>query len=404
MQQVYLTLLFQTRHEVRNPLSAALSAHSFVRNAFKNNLPEIDPKVKSAILEDMMVVESSLSFIDEFLRSCLDMYRGCANRIEVETAPTDLLRDVLDPVRGILRQHDGQVRVSVDCPENLVVFTDCLRLKQCCVNLGRNSVKFTKSGFLHFQAAVVDGLVELSVADSGPGIPETKRGSVLFQKFQTSLDSMSQGTGVGLSLVKNLVELLKGEIYLDENYHSGVPGSPGARFVIKLNVPPAFEGSSDPTLNSSEGILSLQEDASECGEVSLPEAVSVLFVDDDRILRRMFARSVRKVAPSWKVSDSECGEDAIARIVGGGQKYDLIFMDQYMTNGAEEKMLGTKAVTELRAHGVETLICGLSANALETEFLQSGADAFQIKPFNTSEEGMKKELLQILQSGGNRNE
>lgn len=73
-----------------------------------------------------------------------------------------------------------------------------------------------------------------------------------------------------------------------------------------------------------------------------------------------------------------------------------------MTNGAEEKMLGTKAVAELRAKGVETLICGLSANQLEPEFLEHGADAFQIKPFNTSEEGMRKELLQILKSGGNR--
>jgi signal transduction histidine kinase len=97
-------------------------------------------------------------------------------------APAHLLKDVLEPVCNIIYQRNGCVGVTVDCPENLFVATDCLRLKQIMLNLGRNSTKFVHSGFIRFRAVVVDGLVELNVEDSGPGIPAEKRGA-LFEMF-----------------------------------------------------------------------------------------------------------------------------------------------------------------------------------------------------------------------------
>jgi signal transduction histidine kinase len=66
-------------------------------------------------------------------------------------------------------------------------------LKQVVLNLGRNSLKFVESGYVRLCAQVVDGMVELSIEDSGPGIPPEKQG-LLFNKFQESLDSLSQGT------------------------------------------------------------------------------------------------------------------------------------------------------------------------------------------------------------------
>ena len=66
------------------------------------------------------------------------------------------------------------------------------------MNLGRNSVKFVETGFVRLQAEVVDDNVELSVSDSGPGIPAEKR-KLMFNKFQESLDILSQGTGIGKS-------------------------------------------------------------------------------------------------------------------------------------------------------------------------------------------------------------
>jgi signal transduction histidine kinase/CheY-like chemotaxis protein len=372
-------------HEVRNPLAAAISALGFVTAAINETAYISNEEFKASLQEDAQIIGSSLSFIDDFLRSMLDMYRATANRLEIKSAPTDLLKDVLEPVCSILYQREGSVDVTVDCPENLVVETDFLRLKQIMLNLGRNSTKFVHSGFIRFRAVVVDGLVELYVEDSGPGIPVEKRGA-LFEKFQSSLDVLSQGTGIGLSLCENLTHLLKGDIRLDETYDSGVKDSPGARFVIRLNTPPLPSEDRVPQSSSKGGTGSIsgegvhQHDGND--EISttlieLPENLSVLFVDDDRILRKLFSRSVAKAAPTWKIQEAANGETALKLV--GSEPYDLIFMDQYMTS-TEKQMLGTDTIRKLRAKGFKNTICGLSANDLEQSFISAGADCFLLKP------------------------
>ena len=75
----------------------------------------------------------------------------------------------------------------------LVAMTDRLRLKQVCLNLARNSVKFIHEGFIRLRAEVINNEVHIFVEDSGAGIPAEKR-KMLFSKFQESLDSLSQGT------------------------------------------------------------------------------------------------------------------------------------------------------------------------------------------------------------------
>jgi K+-sensing histidine kinase KdpD len=156
------------------------------------------------------------------------------------------------------------------------------------MNLGRNATKFVDNGFVRFRGAVVDGLVELYVEDSGPGIPAEKRGS-LFEKFQVSLDNLSQGTGVGLCLCQNLAELLGGSISLDDSYKSGIAGSPGARFIIRLNKEPI--PNVDDTLPSSKsGTGGSDQGSDEIETNKLPEVISVLLVDDDRILRTLFKK------------------------------------------------------------------------------------------------------------------
>lgn len=125
----------------------------------------------------------------------------------------------------------------------------------------------------------------------------------------------------------------------------------------------------------------------------LPVNLNVLFVDDDLILRKLFGRAVRKVAPGWSVQEASNGESAL-RIVDEKQ-FDLIFMDQYMTS-VEKQLLGTEATRALRAKGVSARICGLSANDAEQLFLDAGANAFMFKPFPCEKDALTKELLRVL--------
>jgi len=230
----------------------------------------------------------------------LDVHRAQSKHMKLELGPTDVPRDVLQPVSSILFMRGAKVDIQLDCPEELVVNSDRMRLKQIILNLAANATKFVQVGFIRLRAAVVDGNVELYVEDSGPGIPPEKR-NLLFARFQESLDQLNQGTGIGLNVCKTLCELMGADIYLDETFDSGVEGYPGTRFVIKLNqsVLLDIEGSSgdqtqsesDMLLNGTKGVRQ-NITSSSCQslhssvEVSseLPEALSVLFVDDDMVL------------------------------------------------------------------------------------------------------------------------
>jgi signal transduction histidine kinase/CheY-like chemotaxis protein len=393
-------------HEVRNPLSAAISATSFVSSVVSEANPLSTAEARQSAREDVRIIEASLHFINDLLRNMLDMHRASSNQLKIEMAHADLLRDVLEPVASMLYHRCDDFKVLLDCPKNLVVMTDRLRLKQIVLNLGQNAAKFVEKGFVRLRADVVDGLVQVYVEDSGPGIPREKR-TRLFCKFQESLDSLNQGTGIGLCVCQNLIDLMHGEITLDENYESGIEGSSGSRFVIKLKTLAIQLDSVD--LETDESYLDETGHTKVTTDISfrkislgslpseLPEKLSVLFVDDDMLLRKLFTRSIRRIMPTWQIQEAGNGETAL-KLVDGNQ-FDLIFMDQYMAS-ADKQLLGTETVRALRAKGVTSRICGLSANDLKKSFLRNGANGFLIKPFPCAKEPLTRELLRILYEDG----
>jgi CheY-like chemotaxis protein len=212
---------------------------------------------------------------------------------------------------------------------------------------------------------------------------------------------LNQGTGVGLNLCKTVVDLMEGEIYLDESFESGINGSPGTRIVVNLKTPPEPPDSSQGAVKEmdfpdEERGLPFQEEIALDGNSNFPlaEHLSVLFVDDDRILRRLASRAIKKIRPEWNVREAASGAMALQLVET--ESFDLIFMDQYMTS-AEQALKGTETVRALRAKGVNCIICGLSANDLESAFLSAGADFFVIKPFPCREDELRFELGRILQ-------
>jgi signal transduction histidine kinase len=378
-------------HEIRNPLSSAIVAHNFITSAAAERHVIPDDALRTSMQADHKIVSSSLKFIDDFLRSMLLMYRASGNKLEVGLSPTNLYRQVFQPVADILHQRNDDITVIVECPETLGVMTDCLRLEQVLLNLGRNSSKFVSSGFIRLKADVVDGMVELCVEDSGAGVPVARR-KLLFKKYHTSLEVVTQGNGIGLCLCKNLVKLLKGSIWLDEAYDSGVPGSPGARFVVSLGRPPIYANGA-----SMNERIPPEANVGSIDEVQLPDKLSVLFVDDDAILRKLFIRSLGRVRPNWTIKGVSSGEAALALVNAACEDdYDLIFVDQYMSTCTDRQLLkGTETVASLRASGSTSTLCGLSANDLEKEFLDAGADYFLLKPLPYERSKLEGELLRI---------
>lgn len=466
----------------------------------------------------------------------LDMQRAGSNQIDIENKPTDIMNDIFKPVEAMMHLRDAPFKVILECSssgscmtnnfdddDHLIVMTDPLRLKQVVLNLTRNASKFVEKGFIRCCAKVnpVDGFVLLYVDDSGPGIPEEKRKRV-FGKFQQSLDIVQQGTGIGLSLCKKMIDLMGGSLYIDDKYESGIQGCPGTRFVIQLRIPPlqlnhtilddqiarhdrarcrrheaaglhlitrktslspsclidpndsvgtvtndstfktsASSVTTDKTqINDNSGSPSKASKATndaktleknvDCAKerkedeqawvalplktslqlnlntpnpddnnvadeekqkghqlAELPENLSVLFVDDDMILRKLFSRTLKKINPSWTVQEASSGEIAIELITskmgkhkdGGDTRqggFDLIFMDQYMAS-VQKQLLGTESVRAIRSKGFhKPIICGLSANDVEDAFYDAGSDAFMFKPFPCKKDELETELLRVL--------
>ena len=190
-------------------------------------------------------------------------------------------------------------------------------------------------------------------------------------------------------------------MYLDETFESGVPGCPGTRFVVNLKQPRVsaevsehFELIQEASRHSCtfDHLVTVDEEKGET-ERELPERLRVLFVDDDPILRKLFARTIRTVAPSWDIREVSNGETALQ--LTDTQNFDMIFMDMYMAS-VEKQLLGTETVAAMRAKGVDCRICGLSANDKEKEFIDAGANAFTIKPFPCEARALTKELLRVL--------
>jgi CheY-like chemotaxis protein len=414
-------------HEVRNPLAAAISACTFVSATVNQKTPMSrrrtddeeeallleywweDENCRQSIRDDVTIIETSLEFVNELLRSMLDIHRASNKQLQLHESTVCLRQDIFEPVAAMLYRRDEDFVVSTDCqPSDLAVTADRLRLQQVVLNLARNSAKFVEQGYIRLRADVVDGNVCLYVEDSGPGIPAEKRNN-LFSRYQESLDVLSQGTGVGLALCKNLVELMKGDLELDSNFQSGIDGCPGTKIIIRLNTPPVEVDETDESEANAEcddrlhdlemalepkenqELKDIQADLSV--QYPLPNKLSVLFVDDDRILRKLALRSIKKMMPDWEVAEAASGEAAIQLL--DQETFDIIFMDQYMTSAAVG-MKGTETTRALRARGVTSKICGLSANDLENAFHSAGADAFVIKPFPCKHDELRIELHRIL--------
>jgi signal transduction histidine kinase/CheY-like chemotaxis protein len=383
-------------HEVRNPLSSAIAALSFVSTASME--PVQDKESRKALMDDIDVVYSSLQFINDLLRNMLDIHRTTQSEIKLALSPTDVLRDVFEPVASMLFMRGAKVDIVTDCPNNLIVLSDGMRLKQIILNLASNATKFVEQGYIRLRAAVIKGNVTLFVEDSGPGIPTEKR-ERLFAKFQASLDQLNQGTGIGLCVCKNLSELMGVDIGLDDGFESGVDGCPGTRFTLSLNQSPVELESNDLVHNDASDARPGSHINCASLPRELPDSLSVLFVDDDTVLRKMFVRALRRAAPNWKVDEAASGETSLQLVKS--QTFDLIFMDQYMAS-IDKQLLGTECVRALRASGVTSTICGLSANDKAQEFLDAGADTFMSKPFPCGIEGMRAAILRVLEEGEKR--
>jgi len=362
----------------------------------------IDEDERQTLDEDLAVVDSSLHFISDLMRNILDSHRASSDLMTLNLETIGLKDDIFQPVASIIYNRDGNFRVDIDCASDLLVRSDKLRLQQLVLNLAKNSSKFVTEGFIRLRAEIVNGSVCIFIEDSGPGIPVEKQDR-LFARYQRSLDTLAQGTGMGLYLCKKLVDVMEGSIYLDASYNSGIVNFPGTRFVIDLKQGPVRrnQNSLKSVKEGAQPTRSLS-DSSAMSSPNLPQNPSILLVDDSRILRKQASRAIQRILPEAEIQEAASGETALQAV--DEMNFDVIFMDQYMES-VEQSLLGTETVRAMRVKGVTSKICGLSANQMRDNFVAAGADSFLLKPFPCKEEELLPVLMELLvdDNTGNNN-
>ncbi len=205
-------------HELRTPLNAIIGFSQVLREKM---VGEVNAK-QEEYLEDILASGNHLlALIDDIL----DLSKVEAGQIELEVAPFSLdeaLERGVVMVRERALQDGVQITLSAD-PGVDVVEGDERRIRQVIFNLLSNAVKFTPAGgAVAVSSSQVNGEVIVSVADTGPGLaPEDHER--IFEEFQQTETGVAQGegTGLGLALSKQLVELHGGRIWVDSKLGRG---------------------------------------------------------------------------------------------------------------------------------------------------------------------------------------
>jgi two-component system CheB/CheR fusion protein len=222
-------------HELRNPLAAILSATRLLE------LESMDDRGREA----SQVVERQAKHMARLLDDLLDMSRITHGRIVLRNQLIDLretTRNAIEALGPFLSERDTTLAVRMP-DEPVYIVGDPARLQQIQANLLSNASKYSPRGSnVDLDVAMVNGEALVTVADRGRGIPAEKLSKIfdLFVQGDQSLDRSEGGLGIGLTLLRSLVELHNGRV----EAHSDGVGS-GSRFTVRLPLAPATWVESD---------------------------------------------------------------------------------------------------------------------------------------------------------------
>lgn len=204
-------------HELRTPLNAILNFSGFVVDGV---FGEVNPEQTDALEKTLDSGSHLLSLINDIL----DLAKVEAGAMEMFIQEVDmksLLKSTAAMGKGLLKNKTVDLIVEID--EDLPhLFGDKRRLRQILLNLVSNAVKYTREGNITIKAFQQDGMIQISVKDTGIGINPDEQ-DLIFESFHQAQNSLSGelGTGLGLPIAKHFVEAHGGKIWIESEIDVG---------------------------------------------------------------------------------------------------------------------------------------------------------------------------------------
>jgi signal transduction histidine kinase/CheY-like chemotaxis protein len=342
-------------HELRTPLNAI--------NGITHLLLEENPKKSQ--LNYLESLKFSGNYLLTFINEILEF-----NRIEFTNVVAEeinfnlklLLENIQNSLREMAQQNNNKYTIEIDdsIPDNLI--GDPTKLSQIFINLINNALKFTKNGEVQVIAKLMekDGEnvgIYFKIVDTGIGIPEDKQEAIFdsFSQGSIEINRKYGGTGLGLNIVKKLIEILGGSIRLESKVGKGSTFS----FALKFKQGSALELDTDKDYDETIFINK-----------------KVLLIEDNKINQMITKKMLENKQMLVEIIDN--GEDAIEAVKNN--YYDLVLMDVHLPG-----INGTIATQTIRTFDTHTRIIALTAISLNENremLLSYGMNDVITKPFD----------------------
>lgn len=358
-------------HEIRTPMNSIVGITEILLRSRHS------PKEQEYLLN----IQSSGRVLLTIINDVLDCSKMEAGKMQLFDEPYDtcsLFHDLRISMENRIGHSGLELIYDIDQDIPCKLKGDMGRIRQVIINLVNNAIKYTEKGSVRFSVHVRQKntdkvMLYYEVADTGIGIRKEDQ-KILFDAFQRvemDRNRYVEGTGLGLTISQNLVNMMGGVIEVESEYGKG------SRFFFTIE-----QTIIDPTpvsaVNYNGQKDNVTEKEAECLFIA-PEA-HILLVDDNE-LNLVVAKELLKPL-RMQIDTAENGLQAVKMV--RGSQYDLVLMDHMMP--VMDGIVATKTIRELPDEKYKKLpIIALTANAMvdaRKEFLNAGMNGFVAKPID----------------------
>jgi PAS domain S-box-containing protein len=343
-------------HEIRTPLNGVLG---MAQAMARDGLSEVQR-------ERLQVIRDSGKALLGILNDVLDLSKVEAGKLALEHIDFDLAQVLQSACSAYIPiASDKGVTIRAEVEEVAGIYSgDATRVRQVIANLVSNAVKFTPSGLIAVTAKALPGGVEISVTDSGVGIPPEALLHIFapFAQADASTTRRHGGTGLGLAIVRELVDLMGGEVTVTSRLGHG------SCFRVQLPLGRSLAAEPDAATTIAN-------------DVNIGRSVRVLAAEDNEVNRFVLQTLLNQfgIEPTMTAN----GQEALD--AWRAAEWDVILMDMQMP--VMDGLDATRAIRseEATLKRVRTPILALTANAMPhqvAECLASGMDALVAKPID----------------------
>jgi len=369
--------LAKMSHEIRTPITAVLGiAEIQLQNP---NMPSVTEEAFAKIFDTGNLL---LGIVNEIL----DLSKIEAGKMEIfdgEYQVESLISDAIQLHLATLSSRNLEFQMEIDEQLPTTLIGDALRIKQIMNNILSNAFKYTTSGSIKLSLQSEPDsnggiILIISIADTGLGMTQEQIEALStdYTRFHEQQTNYEPGTGLGMSIVYNLAQMMDANI--DVESAVGIGTKVVARIPQKVATPNVFGKELARNLENFGTAGRTVASKFKFVPKPMPHA-KVLVVDDIQV--NLHVACGLLAFYDLQVETCSSGSDAIEK-VANGNKYDIIFMDQMMPD-----MDGTEAMLAIRNMGYNAPIIAFTANAIigqAEEFLKNGFDGFLSKPIITS--------------------